>query len=293
MKNKHLFSSLLIALLAFSCSSDDDGNPFSPVQLKLKSFAANADRHTVSYADDKPISITKPNGTDILLDYNLAGKLIKFGDYLYDYDASGTLISVRNTDGICNFEYNSQGLISKQNISTNTQVSITRRFTYNNTSNKLVSIRETDNIIGNADMTKITIIYNDKELPSSIIFEESRDNSSSFYGLFHMVIRYETLNNPLSLFKDKLGFNSDIIPLFDNPLNTRASSKILLGRSNYFLLNYITPNAVGRSSQVNTSRQEYFDYISENNYPTTALYREEDDLGIYNTIEYSWEYIAN
>jgi len=311
MKNKHLFFSLLITILIFSCNKDDDAGTTQPEQQALKLTKVNngLDITEISYSNqNKPETITYENTFKNLI-LNNDGKLIEFGDNTYSYDASGKLETMTNTNGsTCNFTYNSQGLIVRQNIITNQQVSsantdltIQRIYLYDNL-DRIISCTETSNQPGSS-IKKFNLTYNSDGELVKVVDVYSNDNGTTYIVNQTVELAYDSQKNPEKLFYDSLQPNStSFITTFVFGISSQ-SDPIRLTLGFFFPLYYLPTHNVLNSKITFTNTfgeniiNETYSYQYDGDYPITgerALIRTLDGQMQSNfTFQLFWEYITD
>lgn len=285
MKNKHLFFSLLIVLLTFSCSSDDDGGitePETPT-LKLTKAIDGLQVIEISYSEqEKPDTITFLNSNNFInLIQDNDGKLIQHQNRTYSYDASGKLETITDTnDGTCNFTYNSEGLLVRQNIVTNEQVNpptndiltIQRIYTYDS-HNRMVSCTETDNESGNRDIAKWNFTYNTNGELIKSVATYSLDDGLTFIAGRTIELTYDSKKNPARLFSDNLLNDKSFISTFIFGINTQFNQIRPRGYVFFSLYHVPTHNVVNSTTTFNNGNSidnVVFTYQYDGDYPITG-----------------------
>ncbi len=313
MKINNLLFSLLIVLLTFSCSNDDNINTTEPeatIKLKkiTKTYANLTHSYEATYLDDGKIEAIFYNGTFINFIYNDQSLLAEYQGNNYTYNISGQLVKISRLQGFRTIEYDNSGRIIReitdypegtffpQSPAINGEII----YTYNDF-NQLVGLTITDHI--NNTIRKAEFNYNSQnQLTRSKRFESI--DGVSFFLREQRDILYDSSKNPLRLMQKSIGVNSDITftdALVDFNTNPEITHFHLDNNYRFSSMQYIPEYNIKNMSlkEYNIYGIETFNIsqslaytLNNNEYPVAAeLTATANDGTIFN-MSITWEYLT-
>ncbi len=298
---------LLITLVAFNCSSDDDGKlEESESNVKLKKFTSTisgfintSETSEIYYLNNgKPQAILDTYGNIHSVIYE-GDKLFKFANNTYTFDTENRLKTITNLDyGICTLHYNSQNLLIRQeivapnSIGSKEELHITRDLSYND-NNQITEILETET--NNYRIDKYVLEYNnDEQLTNYEIFVSEQSNTP-LELIEEVEITYDSSRNPLVPIYNNLDLNNSISMITLKELAPSFLSNTAFGHYEGFKINYVPQNNILStiiSSPFNDALSENYSYNLIDDYPSSSEVNISGGFFSYSA-EILWEYTTD